>query len=287
MRWSSTATRAQSMHRPCSIEKCDVCRHLLLNRAFTSDMEIHEDFCHWNVVQNPLMADIVKTAFNVAFQHPFWWFPFIQTGKALLDSVLYTSFQTGKLFPTDLGSPQGSSISPTICNMVLDGLEAQIKKKYHKRKVNGKAQIFLLHGRIFLDYLPYLAYYGFIILFGRFKWIAKKYFKRIGTRSWTFSVKMPDSFELNLIYATDTNIVRWLKTKSEATPFDDRFTGYFEERDTERMFREIKGRKKLNALYKAQKGICPICGGAITRWMSSFLCQSVWNISLLSIYGSF
>ena len=96
------------------------------------------------------------------------------------------------------------------------------------------------------------------------KWIAKKYFKRIGTRSWTFSVKMPDSFELNLIYATDTNIVRWLKTKSEATPFDDRFTGYFEERDTERMFREIKGRKKLNALYKAQKGICPICGGAIT-----------------------
>ena len=46
--------------------------------------------------------------------------------------------------------------------------------------------------------------------------------------------------------------------------FDDRFTGYFEERDTERMFREIKGRKKLNALYKAQKGICPICGDAIT-----------------------
>ena len=47
--------------------------------------------------------------------------------------------ETGKLFPTDLGSPQGSSISPTICNMVLDGLEAQIKKKYHKTKVNGKA----------------------------------------------------------------------------------------------------------------------------------------------------
>ena len=30
------------------------------------------------------------------------------------------------------------------------------------------------------------------------KWIAKKYFKRIGTRSWTFSVKMPDSFELSM-----------------------------------------------------------------------------------------
>ena len=31
----------------------------------------------------------------------------------------------GRLFPTDLGSPQGSAISPTICNMVLDGLEIQ------------------------------------------------------------------------------------------------------------------------------------------------------------------
>ena len=28
--------------------------------------------------------------------------------------------ETGRLFPTDLGSPQGSAISPTICNMVLD-----------------------------------------------------------------------------------------------------------------------------------------------------------------------
>ena len=37
---------------------------------------------------------------------------------------------------------------------------------------------------------------------------------------------MADSFELHLIYATDTKIVRWLKTKSEATPFDERFTEY-------------------------------------------------------------
>ena len=96
------------------------------------------------------------------------------------------------------------------------------------------------------------------------KWIAKKYFKQVGKRSWTFSVKTTDSFELHLIYATDTNIIRWLKTKSEATPFDEKFTEYFEDRDTERMFREINGRKKLNALYKAQKGICPHCGEAIT-----------------------
>ena len=45
------------------------------------------------------------------------------------------------------------------------------------------------------------------------KWIAKKYFRRVGTRNWTFSVNMADSFELHLIYATDTKIVRWLKNK--------------------------------------------------------------------------
>ena len=66
------------------------------------------------------------------------------------------------------------------------------------------------------------------------KWIAKKYFRRVGTRNWTFSVNMADSFELHLIYATDTKIVRWLKTKSEATPFDERFTEYFEDRNTTR-----------------------------------------------------
>ena len=75
-------------------------------------------------------------------------------------------------------------------------------------------------------------------------------------------MKTSDSFELNLIYATDTKIVRWLKTKSEATPFDARYAEYFEDRDTERMFREIGGRKKLNALYKTQGGICPYCAFA-------------------------
>ena len=293
--------------------------------------------------------------------------------------------ETGRLFPTELGSPQGSAISPTICNMVLDGLEAKLKEKYHKKTIKGKpyspkvnyiryADDFIVTGEskellengvlpIIRDFLserglelseektvithiengfdflgsnirwykdklltkPSKKNYKAIVskireiirknpsmkqedlirrlnpvirgwvnfqkynvssqAFERFdfdvwrclwrwckrrhpkkshKWIAKKYFRQVGTRSWTFSVKTSDSFELHLIYATDTNIIRWLKTKSEATPFDSRFTEYFEDRDTERMFREINGRKKLNALYKAQKGICPHCGEAIT-----------------------
>ena len=330
-----------------------------------------------------LEGDIKGCFDNISHE---WILNHIPMDRDILRKWLKSGYiETGRLFPTDLGSPQGSAISPTICNMVLDGLEIQIKKKYHKTKRDGKAYFpkvnfiryaddFIVTGesrelleagvlpiiREFLserglelseektvithiedgfDFLgcnirwykdklltkPSKKNYKAIVskvreiikqnpsmkqedlirklnpvirgwvnfqkynvssqAFDRFdfdvwrclwrwckrrhpkkshKWIAKKYFRRVGTRNWTFSVNMADSFELHLIYATDTKIVRWLKTKSEATPFDERFTEYFEDRDTKRMLREINGRKKLNALYKMQKGICPHCGEPIT-----------------------
>ena len=330
-----------------------------------------------------LEGDIKGCFDNISHE---WILDNIPMDKEILRKWLKCGYiETGKLFPTDTGSPQGSPISPTICNMVLDGLEKELKKQYHKKTVCGKpyspkvnfiryADDFIVTGadRELLEtgVLPIIREFlserglelskektvvthiedGFDFLgsnirwyknklltkpskknykaitgkvreivkknpsmkqedlirklnqvirgwvnsqkynvssktFERFdfdvwrclwrwcrhrhpkkshKWIAKKYFRQVGTRSWTFSVKTSDSFELSLIYAIDTKIVRWLKTKSEATPFDDSFTEYFEDRDTERMFREIGGRKKLNTLYKTQKGICPVCGGAIT-----------------------
>jgi RNA-directed DNA polymerase len=51
-----------------------------------------------------------------------------------------------KMFPTTSGTPQGSIISPTIANMVLDGLEAHIDKacgikKYGKQQVRVNPHI--------------------------------------------------------------------------------------------------------------------------------------------------
>ena len=287
-------------------------------------------------------------------------------GKILAKWLKSGYVETRKLFPTEEGSPQGSPISPVICNMVLDGLEEKFKEAYHKTKVKGKtyfpkvnfiryADDFIVTGEsrellekgvlpIIRDFLTERGLTlseektvvthiedGFDFLganvrwyknkliksnptmkqdalirklnpvirgwvnfqkynvsakaFERFdfdvwrclwqwcqrrhprkgkKWIAKKYYHCIENRNWTFSVQTEDSDMLRLIYATNTKIVRWLKTKSEATPFDSNCKEYFEERNTKRMLREIKGRKKLNSLYKSQKGLCPFCAKPIT-----------------------
>ena len=289
---------------------------------------IEQCFTCLNKAKSPkwvLEGDIKGCFDNISHE---WILNHIPMDRDILRKWLKSGYiETGRLFPTDLGSPQGSAISPTICNMVLDGLEVSEEKtvithiedgfdflgcniRWYKEKLltkpskkNYKAIVNKIRGIIkqnpsmkqedlirklnpvIRGWVNFQKYNVSSQAFDRFdfdvwrclwrwckrrhpkkshKWIAKKYFRRVGTRNWTFSVNMADSFELHLIYATDTKIVRWLKTKSEATPFDERFTEYFEDRDTKRMLREINGRKKLNALYKMQKGICPHCGEPIT-----------------------
>ena len=293
--------------------------------------------------------------------------------------------ETGKLFPTENGAPQGSPISPVICNMVLDGLERRIKVRYHEAMHNGirynpkvnyvrYADDFIVTGesreilktgvlpviREFLgerglelseektvithitdgfDFLgcnvkwyknkllikPSKKNYQAIITkirkiikeqssckqevlirtlnpiirgwanfhkhnvasaaFERLdndiwkclwkwccrrhpkkshNWIANKYFHQVKGRRWSFSEAGRKCVLLSLIYASDTRITRFRKTKSEATPFDPKWIPYFEERDSIRMSREINGRRKLNALYKIQNGLCPCCGKRLT-----------------------
>ena len=45
--------------------------------------------------------------------------------------------ERASLFPTEVGTPQGGIISPTLANMVLDGLERKLKERIRKRKSNG------------------------------------------------------------------------------------------------------------------------------------------------------
>lgn len=100
------------------------------------------------------------------------------------------------------------------------------------------------------------------------KWIASKYWHRVGNRKWAFAVEQrskrtgePSYFALG--YATDTKIIRYKKIVSSANPFDERWNGYFEERDGEKMLNSTSGREKLLKLWRAQKRCCPICGEVI------------------------
>lgn len=311
-----------------------------------------------------------------------WILNHIPTDKKILKKWLSSGFiETKRLFSTEKGTPQGSPISPIICNMVLDGLEYKILEKYHKTKKQGKtyfpkvnfvryADDFIVTGeskeilengvlpiiREFLqerglelaedkttithitegfDFLgcnvkwyndkllikPSDKNYKAVIskirgiikanptlkqsylirklnpiirgwvnfhkynvsskIFERLdydiwrslwrwckrrhpkkshKWIAQKYFHKCDNRTWTFSEELEQGKTLRLIYATDTKITRFLKTKSDATAYDSKWDNYFAERDNKRMKRDLNGRNKLNYLYKSQKGICPKCG---------------------------
>lgn len=115
------------------------------------------------------------------------------------------------------------------------------------------------------------------------RWIAKKYFHTIGNRKWTFSVATGRKCEngekeyFRLKYATDTNIRRFTKVKSEANPFDENWQIYFEEREELQTRNELKGRTVINRLYKTQKGICPVCRDKITIDTDFRVHQSIKN----------
>ena len=330
-----------------------------------------------------LEGDIKGCFNNISHE---WILNNIPLDKKILKKWLRSGYiETKRLFPTEKGTPQGSPISPTICNMVLDGLEHKLLEKYHKTKIKGKAYFpkvnfvryaddFIVTGeskgilengvlpiiREFLkerglelsedktvithisdgfDFLGcnvkwykdkllikpsdknyksvidkirgviksnptlkqaflirklnpiirgWVNFHKYNISSATFekldydiwrslwrwckrrhpkkshKWIAQKYFHKVDNRIWTFSEELTQGHFLKLVYATDTKVTRFLKTKSEAVAYDSKWEKYFAERDNKRMKRDINGRKKLSHLYDLQGGICPKCGKRLT-----------------------
>ena len=99
--------------------------------------------------------------------------------------------------------------------------------------------------------------------------IAAKYWHRIGTRNWTFAAeertkKNGEQSYFALEYATDTKIIRFKKIVSNANPFDERWSGYYEERDGEKMLNSTNGREKLLKVWRNQHRCCPVCNEPIT-----------------------
>ena len=66
-------------------------------------------------------------------------------------------------------------------------------------------------------------------------WLRKRYFRRHKLRNWIFYAKVPQGkgppINMDLMLMSSVPIIRHVKIKKEATPFDPRFTKYFEQRD--------------------------------------------------------
>ena len=69
-----------------------------------------------------------------------WLLENIPMDTQILEKWLICGYvETRKLFPTDEGAPQGGTISPTLMNMTLDGLERLLQERLPTRqKVNGR-----------------------------------------------------------------------------------------------------------------------------------------------------
>lgn len=84
-----------------------------------------------------LEGDIKGCFDNISHE---WIMENIPMDKEILRKFLKSGFiETRKFFPTEQGTPQGGVISPTICNMVLDGLEPILRKKFYNTNRNGKS----------------------------------------------------------------------------------------------------------------------------------------------------
>jgi len=69
-----------------------------------------------------------------------WLMGHIPTDREILSKWLKAGYMEDRqLFPTEAGTPQGGIISPTLANLVLDGLEAKLEAVFGRaRYINGK-----------------------------------------------------------------------------------------------------------------------------------------------------
>ena len=105
-------------------------------------------------------------------------------------------------------------------------------------------------------------------------WVRRKYFRTQGHRHGVFATKTQgyngQPRTLTLISASDTRIVRHVRVKSDANPFDPAWDSYFAHRQGVRMLERLQGRSFPKRLWQQQRGQCPGCGQLIDeedRWV--------------------
>lgn len=100
------------------------------------------------------------------------------------------------------------------------------------------------------------------------QWIKDKYFIHDGRRDWCFGCRVLDTRKggkrvVTLYDPTRVPIRRHTKIRATCNPYDPSWATYLQKRTQEKVLRKLK-RKHLDHLWKAQKGICPVCKQPIT-----------------------
>ena len=105
------------------------------------------------------------------------------------------------------------------------------------------------------------------------RWVLKRYFQTIGTEngvfSATFKQRSGKTVTMRLFKASRLAIVRHVKVRGDANPFDPAFREYFEQRKRTQMLLRLRERPFLKTIWVRQQGICPGCGdiiGADDKW---------------------
>jgi RNA-directed DNA polymerase len=86
-----------------------------------------------------LEADIKGCFDNISHD---WMLTHIPMDKQVLRKWLKAGFvDKAQWFPTEAGTPQGGIASPTLANMVLDGLEDRLSRRFPRRKTRPKVHL--------------------------------------------------------------------------------------------------------------------------------------------------
>lgn len=105
-------------------------------------------------------------------------------------------------------------------------------------------------------------------------WVRQKYFRARDHRHWVFAAQTRGDTDepriLPLRLASDTRIVRHVRVKADANPFDPAWDSYFAQRKRSRMLERLQERSFPKRLWQQQEGKCPGCGQLIDeedRWV--------------------
>lgn len=100
------------------------------------------------------------------------------------------------------------------------------------------------------------------------QWMREKYYTSVGDDQWVFTGAITGRDgkprTVRLFKAGRVKVERHTKIQGAANPYDPAWEMYFEERSGVKTERDLKGGRKLFALWKEQQGLCPICNQLIT-----------------------